>query len=260
MEKFAVVIPAYNEANTLGALLDAVLRQAREVIVVNDASSDGTAAAAAAKPVLLVEHAQNRGKAAALASGFAKARDMGLDFVISLDGDGQHDPADIPKFLAARERYPEHLIVGARLYNREQAPKSRLFFNKFANFWVSWAAGCPIADSQCGFRLYPLAIVERLEIRTDKKHGFVFESEVVIDAARLGFGVVFVPIRSYYPENRRKSHFRPVYDIAQITVMVAKKLLRWGLYPLGLLRSLHGNPVIACDQEAEAGRSAVRTD
>jgi glycosyltransferase involved in cell wall biosynthesis len=244
MEKFAVVIPAYNEANTLGALLDDVLQHANTVIVVNDASSDATAAIAAGKPVVQVEHQQNRGKAAALASGFAKARELQMDFVISMDGDGQHDAADISKFLAARKRYPHHLLVGARLYNRAQAPKSRLFFNKFANFWVSWAAGRPLADSQCGFRLYPLDILERVDLPTDKSRSFVFESEVLVDVSRLGFGVAFVPIHSCYPENRRKSHFRPVYDIAQITLMVAKKLLQWGMYPLGLLKSLCAKPAI----------------
>lgn len=259
MEKFAVVIPAYNEANTLEPLLDTILEQTDTVIVVNDASSDDTSSVAREKPVVLIEHAQNRGKAAALMTGFLKARDMHLDFVISLDGDGQHDPADIPKFLAARQRYPNHLIVGARLYNREQAPKSRLFFNKFANFWVSWAAGCAIADSQCGFRLYPMNILGGLGfyleesnsgyvgVHKDKKHSFVFESEVLIDASRLDFGVVFVPIRSCYPQNRRKSHFRPVYDIVQITRMVAKKLFRWGFYPLGLIKSLLGKPIIFSD-------------
>lgn len=271
MEKFAVVIPAYNEANTIGALIDAVLQHTRNVIVVNDASSDDTAAVTKEKAVLLIDHVHNRGKAAALASGFAKARELHLDFVISMDGDGQHDPADIPKFLAARERYQNHLIVGTRVYNREQAPKSRLFFNRFANFWVSWAAGRAIADSQCGFRLYPLKILEHMDIslecsrydtgnsgsrlhplplvehvnvHKDKKHSFVFESEVLVDASRQGYGVIFVPIRSIYPENRRKSHFRPVYDIVQITLMVAKKLLRWGLYPLGLVKSILDKPVI----------------
>ncbi|MGR8935461.1 MAG: glycosyltransferase family 2 protein [Gammaproteobacteria bacterium] len=250
MENFAVVIPAYNEANTIGALIDSVLPHAPEIIVVNDASSDNTAAIVKQKPVLLIEHAHNRGKAAALASAFAKARELRLDFVISMDGDGQHDASDIPKFLAARTRYPQHLIVGARLYNREQAPKSRLFFNRFANFWVSWAAGRAIADSQCGFRLYPLAIVERVNVRKAKKHSFVFESEVLVDTSRQGFGVVFVPIRSCYPDNRRKSHFRPVYDIVQITLMVAKKLLRRGLYPLGLVKSVLDKPVIVGDESA----------
>lgn len=251
MEKFAIVIPAYNEASTIGALIDAVLQYASDVIVVNDASSDATAAEVQKKPVLLINHEHNRGKAAALMSGFMKARELQMDFIISLDGDGQHDPADIPKFLAARERYPNHLIVGARIYNREQAPKSRLFFNKFANFWVSWAAGRAIADSQCGFRLYPLAIVEHMNVYQDKNHSFVFESEVLVEASRHGFGVIFVPIRSCYPENRRKSHFRPVYDIVQITRMVAQKLFNWGFYPLGLVKSLLDKPVILNDSKTE---------
>lgn len=248
MANFAVVIPAYNEAATLGPLLDGVLQHAACVIVVNDASIDGTAAIAAAKSVILVEHANNRGKAAALASGFARAQEMGSEFVVTMDGDGQHDPADIPRFLAAHTLHSNALLVGARVYNREQAPKSRLFFNRFANFWVSWAAGRAIADSQCGFRLYPRPLLKQLDIHADKAHSFVFESEAVIEAARQGFDVVFVPIHSCYPENRRKSHFRPVYDIGQITRMVARKLFaRRMMYVSGLRQSLQDRPVFFKD-------------
>ncbi|MGH8552208.1 MAG: glycosyltransferase family 2 protein, partial [Methylococcales bacterium] len=148
----AVVIPAYNEARTLGPLLDQVLKKGQTVIVVNDASTDETPAIASSRPVIVLNQPRHSGKGHALATGFRRAIELGFDFVITMDGDLQHDPADLPKFFYAAQRFPRDLIVGARLLNREEAPKSRLFANRFADFWISWASGQPLRDSQCGYR------------------------------------------------------------------------------------------------------------
>jgi len=242
MVEIAVVIPAYNEETTIASVVDAVLETHETVIVVNDASTDSTSTSLNGKPIRLVNLPQNFGKAGALSVGFDEATKMGANAVITMDGDGQHEAKDIVKFLAAARKYPNALVIGSRETNTEQAPKARLFANKFANFWISWASGMAISDSQCGFRLYPLAIIQRLRLKTDKSHSFVFESEVVIEACRNGFELVSVPIRSYYPENRRKSHFRPIIDIARITQMVALKLLARGLYIRGLINALNGQP------------------
>ncbi len=248
MSRFAIVIPAFNEARTIAPVIDAALARSEHVIVVDDASHDATAELAAKTPVILIRHAANRGKAAALMSGIQKARAMGLECVVTIDGDGQHDVRSIEKFLGAFAENPRALIVGARMLNREQAPGMRLFANRFADFWIGWAAGRAIADTQCGFRLYPLALFDEVHGSLDHSHGFVFESEVLIEACRHRYGVVSVPIASCYPPDRRKSHFRPVLDICRITKMVAVKLLKWGLYPHGLVRSLVERPVIVRDR------------
>ncbi|MBD3755861.1 MAG: glycosyltransferase family 2 protein [Gammaproteobacteria bacterium] len=241
---FAIIIPAYNEAQTIREVVKNALQHTPHVIVVNDASQDATAQIVQQTAAILIEHTQNQGKAAALQSGFTKARQLNVDYAITLDGDGQHDPHNIPQLQDAYAQHPHHLVVAARLQNRENAPKARLMANKIADFWVSWAAGKPIADSQSGFRLYPFALLERLSIRPHRRSGFVFESEVLIEAAREGFDFVFVPIASSYPEQRRPSHFRPGFDITQITLMVARKLLKKGLYLPGLFRSLTHKPNI----------------
>ncbi|AZR80919.1 glycosyltransferase family 2 protein [Thiomicrospira sp. S5] len=245
LSTFAILIPAYNEALTITDVIDSALAITPNVLVVNDASQDNTAELVRQTPALLLEHEHNRGKASALLTGFAKATELGMECVITLDGDGQHDPQQIPQLLAAFAETPQNMVIAARLQNRENAPKARLIANKIADFWVSWAASSPITDSQSGFRLYPIDLIRNLKTNAVNPSGFVFESEVLIDASAAGFGFTFVPIASCYPEERRASHFRPGFDITQITLMVAGKLLRKGLNLPGLVKSLTKRPHIA---------------
>ena len=208
------------------------------VIVVDDGSRDGTAAQLRGLPVTLLTHEVNQGKAASLRTAFAHALDRDARCVITMDGDGQHDPADAPELLAAWQRHSDRIVIGSRLHDRDHFPPARYHANRFACFWISWAAGHPIADSQSGFRVYPR---EALRISLDRRvHGsrFTFESEALIEAAHRGHSTLAVAIPGRYPANARPSHFRPVIDIAKIVVMVAGRLLRQGMAPLGLWRSL----------------------
>lgn len=243
MNNCVAVIPAFNEAQTICELIEAVSRWCGQIIVVDDASQDNTAELVARLPVQLIRHRENQGKAMALKTGFAAALQQGAQVVITLDGDGQHNPASIPHLLAAYHAYPNSLIIGARLIGREQAPKRRRRANDFADFWVSWAASTPVKDSQSGFRAYPMSLFGQGFKAYPKSSGFVFESEILIEAAQRGYTVVSVPIESVYPKNNRPSHFRPVFDISQITWMVTKKLLKKGLNPLGLYKILRQKPV-----------------
>ncbi len=236
--KVVAVIPAYNEAATIRALAEAVLAQGLELIVVDDGSRDDTAEQLSDLPLQLIRHPDNQGKAASLRRGMDSALAAGADGVLTLDGDGQHRPGEIPGMLELFARNPECLIIGARLLNREQAPRARRFANSFADFWISWAAGRRFQDSQSGFRLYPAHILRQVHIDHDKRHGFVFESEFLIEAARRGCEFKTLAIASHYPEQARASHFRPVADISLIVVMVAGKLFRRGMYPQGLVRIL----------------------
>jgi glycosyltransferase involved in cell wall biosynthesis len=242
--KAVVVIPAYNEARTIRGLVQRTLGSCPEVAVVDDGSRDGTAEQIADLPVTLLRHATNRGKAGALATGFEWALATGAELVVTLDGDGQHRPEDIPRLLTAAEMHPGRLVIGARLLGREAYPRARNFANKFADFWVAWAAGHPVADSQSGQRVYPAGLLQAIADLCERSSGFTFESEVVICAARHGFTTVGVPIEAIHHAGGRRSHFRPLRDITSIVLMVAGYLLRSGMKPRGLWRSLREAPCI----------------
>jgi glycosyltransferase involved in cell wall biosynthesis len=249
--RYAVVIPAYNEAATIADVAARAARLVELVVVVDDGSTDRTAAALAGLPVTLLRNDRNLGKGASLWRGMGHALGLGVAGVVTLDGDGQHAPEEIPCLLAEARAHPDAIIVGARTFGRDAAPRARYLANRFADFWVGWAAGQPLADSQSGFRVYPAALLREVEVKHGPARGFVFESELLIAAARHGFGSRAVPISALYPRAARPSHFRPVLDIVRITRMVAWQLLSRGMHPTGLRRVL--TPARA-PAESEAGR------
>lgn len=236
--KAAVVIPAYNEAATIRDVAARARAQINCVIVVDDGSTDATAAQLDGLDILLLRNPENAGKAASLWRGLQRALELGFEAVITLDGDGQHRPEDIPRVLAAARANPGRIVIASRLKNREQAPPLRLFANRMANFWISWAAGYFIADSQSGFRLYPAQVIRGARIHHARRHSFVFESEILIDAAQRGFRSVPVPIESLYFQAARASHYRAGPDTIAIIRMVALRLILRGMNLLGLLRVL----------------------
>ena len=258
----AVVIPAYQEATTIRDVAVRALGHCATVIVVDDGSTDGTGACLADLPVEVIVHPVNGGKAASLCDGFAAAIAGGADLVVTLDGDGQHRPEDIPRLVAAAEQHPGRLVIGARLRHRAAAPRVRRVANGVADFWLSWAAGHPILDSQSGQRAYPGALLRAVlagAMRRDAGAGFTFESEVLIVAARYGFRTVAVPIETLYHRGARPSHFRPVRDVARIVRMVAGSLVADGLNLPGLWRSLADAPEVA-EAPGRAGSRAYNRD
>ena len=241
MTSVAVVIPAFNEAATIADVVQRVLAQAdqvSQVIVVDDGSTDDTVQKLDGMDISLLRNTVNCGKGASLWRGARHAVEQGATVVITLDADGQHRPEDIPRVIKAAEAHPEQIIIASRLRHQENAPPLRLFANRMANFWISWAAGYLIADSQSGFRLYPARVLEQVEVPHAREHSFVFESEILIDAAWRGIRSTAVPIDSIYFNTARPSHYRPTADTLLIIRMVAGRLLRRGMHPLGLFRVL----------------------
>lgn len=248
--RVAVVIPAFNEAATIAEIAERALGYIETVIVVDDGSTDGTVEQLSGLAVTLIRNSTNLGKAASMARGFAAALERSMDAVITLDADGQHRPEDIPRLIEAAAAYPGDIIIAARLQGRECMPRSRRFGNWQADFWIAWAAGYPIRDTQCGYRLYPAALLERLAVRDGRRDSFVFESEVLIKAAQIGCYARAISIDTIYGVSPRSSHYRAASDTMRIIRMVAGNLARRGLYPLGLLRSLGllPHPAIARSQ------------
>jgi glycosyltransferase involved in cell wall biosynthesis len=256
--EFMLVIPALNESATIRDVVCRGLQYARHIVVVDDGSTDGTAHVLEGLPIVVLRHGKTLGKAASLRHGMQCALEQGAAAIVTLDGDGQHAPEDIPRLIDAFRQTPGVIVIGARLHDSRRIPRARYFANRFANFWIAWAAGYPLHDSQSGFRLYPADVLRRLCVTHNRSHGFVFESEILIEAARAGIESVAVPIPAIYNPTARPSHFRPVLDIARITRMVAWKLLKRGMYLTGLARSLRSSrPACETHSFAAAGHKAT---
>lgn len=238
MKGFAVVIPAFNEAATIRDVATRALALVPDLIVVDDASTDGTARALDGLPITLLANVTNQGKAASIWRAAETALAAGASGIVTIDGDGQHDPADLPRILRVAAARPGAIVIGSRLHASDMIPKARYRANRFANFWVSWAAGRRIADTQSGFRAYPAEVFRRLDVSHGRWSSFVFESEVLIAAARDGMDIVCTPVSVKYATGARASHFRPVADIGKITLMVTRRLLASGFNLPGLWRSL----------------------
>jgi len=227
----AVVIPALNEALRIRQVVEEALQHFPHVIVVDDGSSDGTAACIADLPVSVLRHPQRRGKGEALRSGFAEAHRRGLRGVLTMDGDGQHAAVDLPRLLASANRHPGCIIIGARLRKRAAQPLYRRLANEFGDWGIAWGTHYQVADSQSGQRFYPADVIALPDIPGE---GFVFEAQIVISAARqLGTRCVSVPIESRYrragsDEQFRASHFRPLRDLYRITSHIVLLALRHG--------------------------------
>lgn len=155
-----ILIPTYNNHKTLQRVLDGVLAYTTDVVVVNDGSTDETAAILATYQdrITLISVPENRGKGNALRVGFAKAQALGFTYAITIDSDGQHYPSDIPVFVDALEqaKNKEVLFIGSRNMNQDGVPKKSSFGNKFSNFWFWFETGISLSDTQSGYRLYPL--------------------------------------------------------------------------------------------------------
>jgi len=236
MSSSAAVIPARNEAKTIVEVVQGSLGQVDRVIVVDDGSDDGTLDELEGLNIERLQRPCSGGKAAALADGFQRALSLGCDRIVTLDGDGQHEPSDISRLLEAARAYPEHLVLGARLRQRHRQPGLRRFANRFADFFISWASGQRVPDSQTGFRVYPAPLLRQVRPCTERRHGFVFEAAMLIDGARAGHPCVAVAIDSVYRDGARPSYFRPGRDVWEIFCFVAWRLLRRGLHLPGLWR------------------------
>ncbi len=211
--KPCVVIPCFNHAATVTTVARAALAHCPVVIV-----DDGSTVPVAELPgCTVVRLERNSGKGAALRAGFKRAVELGFSHAITMDADGQHFAADLPKFLARAEVQPGALVVGARDFHAAGCPVHRRRSNAVSTFWFRIETGVRLHDSQCGFRCYPLTLTQRLKTRSGR---FAFELEFMVRASWVGTAIVAVPVKcSYKPDQLRQSHFRPVRDLAHITTM-----------------------------------------
>ena len=224
--RLAALIPTYNNDRTIRDVLERTLKQLRDVWVVNDGSTDGTREALSSfgGRIQLLEHPRNLGKGRALRTGFERLASAGFTHAVTLDSDGQHSPEDIPLFLDAASMLPEAIIIGQRDMSRAGSPwRSRLGL-WFSNQALKSLTRVRLADSQCGFRCYPLPTLSRFTLRGER---YDLELEVLLAAAWAGVPIQPVPVQvTYAPQGGRVTHFRPVRDFLQIAGQVARMLAR----------------------------------
>ncbi len=214
------VIPCHNEAAAIGALVGAVRKAVENVIVIDDGSTDQTATEARSAGAKVVIQSKRSGKGSSLLAGWAAARVAGFDWAITLDGDGQHSPRNIPAFLGAAEATGAPLVIGNRMANPDSMPRLRQWINRWLSRKISELTGRDLPDTQCGFRLVHLPTLAAVPL---KARHFEIESEMIFQFALHGREIGFVPIDVIYASERSK--IRPLTDT-----------VRWWKWYLGARR------------------------
>jgi glycosyltransferase involved in cell wall biosynthesis len=216
--KVCVLIPTYNNSSTLPSVVKSVAEYTQNIIVVNDGSTDATLEILQDFPFIhLITYSNNQGKGHALRQGFIKAVELGYDYAISIDSDGQHFADDLPVFLEKLRHHPGAIIIGARNMEQSSVPGKSSFGNKFSNFWFRLETGIKMSDTQSGYRLYPVKQLHYINYFSNK---YEFEIEVLVRAAWSGVAVLQVPVKVFYPDkDKRISHFRPFSDFMRISIL-----------------------------------------
>lgn len=203
----AALIPAYREENHICDVAKRALAQLDHVLVVNDGSPDATADRARESGAEVITHEVNRGKGAAIKTGLKTLTERGFKYIQILDGDGQHLPEEIPRFLEEANRSQSHVVLGNRMTDVETMPFVRKMTNRFMSWQISSVCGQPIPDTQCGFRMIHRDVAPLLFCETD---AFDYETEMLLIASQAGFKVAAVPVSTVYGDEESKIH--PVRD------------------------------------------------
>jgi len=217
--RVCVVIPTYNEAKAIANIVRKIRQQELEVAVIDDGSQDNTSRIASDNGAIVLRNENNEGKGASLIRGFHYALGRDFDAVITMDGDGQHLPEEIPYFIRLAKYSDGGIFIGNRMFKIKYMPFARVFTNKFMSRLISFVAGQSIPDTQCGFRLIKKEVLEKINLKTSK---YETESEIIIQASRLGFKIESVPIKTIY--NAEKSQINPVIDALRFIKFMAREL------------------------------------
>ncbi|TSE05358.1 DUF2062 domain-containing protein [Aquimarina algiphila] len=225
--KCCVIIPTYNNDKTLKRIIDGILNYTKDIIVVNDGSTDRTLAILNEYPnIEQIHKPENTGKGTALKAGFKRAVFLGFDYAITLDTDGQHFPKDIPYFVDAliASDNKNILIIGDRNMNEADVFAKSAKGNRVSTFWMYAATGLRLNDSQSGFRLYPIKEIDVIKFMKSTKK-FEFEIEAIVKSYWSGTEIRHVPINVLYDPVERVSHFRPFMDISRMVILYTWFLL-----------------------------------
>lgn len=213
----AALIPAYREEKHIFDVVRRTLAQLDHVVVLDDGSPDSTAKNAREAGAEVISHELNRGKGAAIKTGLKALTERGFQYVQLLDGDGQHLPEEIPRFLEEANRSRSHIILGNRMSDIEKMPFVRRNTNKFMSWQISGVCRQPIPDSQCGFRMIHRELAPLLFCETN---AFDYETEMLLIASKAGYKISPVPVSTIYADE--KSKIRPVRDTIRFFRLMAR--------------------------------------
>jgi len=235
--KVCVLIPTYNNGNTIAQVVDDVKKYTGNIIVVNDGSTDSTQKILEKiSGIDVIGYTKNIGKGYAIRQGFKRTLELGYDYAITIDADGQHFADDLPKFIETLQENPDSLIIGSRNIEAEGMPGKNTFANKFSNFWFKFETGDTLPDTQSGYRLYPVKLYHSTRFYTRK---YEFEIEVLVRSAWRNIPIIPIPVKVYYPpEEERVTHFRPLQDFSRISVLntVLVLITLFYIWPVKLVR------------------------
>mgnify|MGYP000963289202 CR=1 FL=1 len=195
--KIAAVIPAYNESDRIEAVVVRTLPLVDAVIVVNDGSSDATAAVAKKAGAFVLTHVQNCGAGAATMTGLTAARMLGYDMAVTIDADGQHDVSDIPLLIRELNEKRADLCIGNRFGRKNSIPLVRRCANAIGNCLTFMVTGLWLPDTQCGFKVFGPRALQEIHLTMS---GFEFCTEIIREAAQYRWKVISVPTKVVYSE------------------------------------------------------------
>lgn len=219
--RICVIIPTHNESRAIGGLINHIQAQGLEVIIIDDGSSDDTVNIAQASGAKVLVNSKNMGKGASLIKGYNFALESGFDAVISMDGDGQHSTSDLEAFIQRARDSQSALIIGNRMQATKGMPVERVVTNYVMSKFISWMVKQRIPDTQCGFRLVKKELLEKIDLMTSN---YETESEILIKAARLGFTIESIPVKTIYAGG--KSQIHPLVDTVRFFRFIILELIR----------------------------------
>lgn len=221
MIKTCVLIPSYNEARTVGGIIRELRDKGLSSCVIDDGSTDDTASIAKSSGAIVLRHDKNMGKGASLREGFKYVLKEDFAAALIMDGDGQHETSDIDNFFKKMEDTDADIVIGNRMSDTSSMPLVRNITNKFMSYVISKLCGHKIPDTQCGFKLIKRKILEDINLESSN---YEIESEILIKAAKKGFKIYSVPIKTVYKGEMSK--INPIIDTIRFLALLIKTVIR----------------------------------
>lgn len=221
--KICVVIPAHNEDEHLGPLIQGIKEKRLDVVVIDDGSTDHTGTIAHSRGAHVLRNEPRQGKGASLQRGFDYALHHGYDGVIVMDGDGQHAVSDLDAIIYKAVTEKSDIVTGNRMEGHEGMPLLRLCTNRFMSSVISIVCKQKIPDTQCGYRFIAARVLQQIKLTSA---AFEIETEVLVEASKKGFKIASVPIKTIYGNEHSK--INPVKDTFRFLVYIFKEILSGG--------------------------------